>query len=39
MRQGQIRNFKKMNANIKILNRRFYKGESIADIQVKSTDY
>ena len=38
-RSGLLEILKKMNANIKILNRRFYKGESIADIQVKSTDY
>ena len=38
-RSGLLEILKKMNANIKILNRRFYKGESIADIQVKSTNY
>jgi len=38
-RSGLLEILKKMNANIKILNKRFYKGESIADIRVKSTDY
>ena len=36
-RSGLLEILKKMNANIKILNKRLYKGESIADIQVKST--
>ena len=38
-RSGLLEILKLMNANIKILNKRFYKGESIADIKVKSSNF
>ncbi len=38
-RIGILKIFNKMNANIKILNKKNYKGELIGDIKIKSTKY
>ena len=37
-RIGIIKILKKMNANIKIINKKNYKGENLGDIKIKSTN-
>ncbi len=38
-RVGILKILTKMNADIKIINKRIYKGENIGDIKIKSTEY
>ena len=38
-RMGILKILTQMNADIKIINKRIYKGENIGDIKIKSTEY